>query len=332
MPVLLSICIPTHNFGRYISETLQSVISQASRKVEIVILDGASTDDTKAVVEAHRSAKVPIKYCYQPHKGGIDADMARVVELARGEYCWLLSADDTLVEGAISRMLREIENAHDIYLCNRIWCDKDLNPLVAESWLRGEKKDRTYTFSDRNMLKRYLDAAQSVGALFSCMSSIVVKRAVWLSVADGLRLKGTNYAHVYRLFSAGRKPGAQVRYIAEPLVMCRGDNDSFLNNGIVARYLLDMHGYDELATLLFSADLEMQRRFKSVVVRQHRWFVWIWLSSLVKTEKQRLDVHTALARYGYPQWRITLTDWLAKSRIGFALARYTDSVLLRLRA
>src|SRR3954462_2700917 len=135
---VLSVCIPTHNFGRFIGDTLRSVIPQASPEVEIVVLDSASTDNTRDVVEAHRSSAIPICYHYQPYKGGIDVDMARVVELANGQFCWLLSADDTLTEGAIARVLSEITKPHAIYLCNRVWCDKELRPLNNDSWLTSE--------------------------------------------------------------------------------------------------------------------------------------------------------------------------------------------------
>ncbi len=47
--IKLSICIPTHNRARFIKETLENVISQADDAVEIVIVDGASTDNTEEV-------------------------------------------------------------------------------------------------------------------------------------------------------------------------------------------------------------------------------------------------------------------------------------------
>src|SRR4051794_928345 len=122
--VALSVCIPTHNFGQFISDTLRSVLCQAVPSMEIVVLDSASTDNTRDVVMAHRSDSVPVHYHYQPYKGGIDADMARVVELAQGEYCWLLSADDALVDDSIERIKKELEQRHEIYLSNRVWCDK----------------------------------------------------------------------------------------------------------------------------------------------------------------------------------------------------------------
>ena len=50
--IRLSICIPTYNFGEFIGATLQSIIKQATDEVEIVVVDGASTDNTAEVVRA----------------------------------------------------------------------------------------------------------------------------------------------------------------------------------------------------------------------------------------------------------------------------------------
>jgi glycosyltransferase involved in cell wall biosynthesis len=46
----LSICIATYNRANYISETLNSIVAQLLDNVEVVIVDGASTDNTKEVV------------------------------------------------------------------------------------------------------------------------------------------------------------------------------------------------------------------------------------------------------------------------------------------
>ncbi len=48
---LLSICIATYNRAEYIGETLESIIPQVTDEVEIVIVDGASTDNTSSVVK-----------------------------------------------------------------------------------------------------------------------------------------------------------------------------------------------------------------------------------------------------------------------------------------
>ena len=102
----LSVCIPTYNFGAFIGETLQSIAAQLQDGVEIVVLDGGSTDDTAEVVGAFAQRYPQIRYHRRPERGGIDRDMARTVALARGEYCWLFGADDTMRAGALGANAR----------------------------------------------------------------------------------------------------------------------------------------------------------------------------------------------------------------------------------
>ncbi len=52
--IKLSICIPTYNRAQFIGGTIQSLISQAGNNVEIVIVDGASTDNTTKVVQGYQ--------------------------------------------------------------------------------------------------------------------------------------------------------------------------------------------------------------------------------------------------------------------------------------
>ena len=47
---LVSIIVPSYNQGRFIRRTLESILSQDYRPIEIIVVDGASTDDTVAIL------------------------------------------------------------------------------------------------------------------------------------------------------------------------------------------------------------------------------------------------------------------------------------------
>ena len=94
--VRLSVCIATLNRAPLLERMLDSIVSQAGEEVEVVVVDGASTDDTPRVV-ADVQRRFPRLRCLRlAEKGGVDRDYDRTVELASGEYCWLLSDDDIL--------------------------------------------------------------------------------------------------------------------------------------------------------------------------------------------------------------------------------------------
>jgi abequosyltransferase len=120
---LLSICIPTYNFGKFIGITLDSITQNLREGVEVVILDGGSTDDTGRVVAQRQHDYPQIKYHRQEFRGGIDRDIAKVVSLSSGKYCWLFSADDIMKPGVVSKVLDGLQSNCDIYLCEHTLCD-----------------------------------------------------------------------------------------------------------------------------------------------------------------------------------------------------------------
>lgn len=89
----LSVVVPAHNAAAHIDACLRSVLAQldAMPGVELLVLDDASTDDTRARVAAlvashpHR-----VRLLHQPANGGISAARNRLLAEARGRClrCW----------------------------------------------------------------------------------------------------------------------------------------------------------------------------------------------------------------------------------------------------
>ena len=329
--VKLSICIPTYNFGQFIGEAVESVRKQYVPGTELVILDSASTDDTRDVVARLQIECPYIHYHLQPFKGGIDADMERCVALAEGKYCWLLSADDALLDGALSRIHDEIDSARDVYLCNRMLCDKNLKPLHPQSWLRGNFGDFDVDLAEEQALFQYYERATSVGALFSYMSAIIFRRESWNRSTADPALTGTNYAHIHRLFNM-RSFQARMKYLAAPLVLCRGNNDSFLSLGVLGRHLIDLRGFHLIAQLLFPDDARLRTRFKEVVNREHHWVTWVWLRSITDDDIEWQKIRRALPDYGYGRLTILAIEYLASMPHGVTCAHILHNVTSRIFA
>lgn len=290
--------MPTYNNGAYIAEALRSVASAPPGAVEIVVLDGGSQDNTAGVVRALEREQPNIRYVRQEARGGIDRDLARSVELATGEYCWLLSADDALAPGALGRLLRECDAGCDVLLANRTWCDVQLRPIGAQAWLADTPADTVFDLRDRRQIERYLGRASSLGALFSFMSTIGFRRNRWLESAPSRGLVGSNYAHVERLFAMARRSG-RLKYVAEPLVLCRSGNDSFATEGLASRLAIDLRGYLKLSQALFPDDADLQRQFRAVLRREHSWRVWMYAREVTHDRSRWRDLEDLLRVYGF---------------------------------
>ena len=107
-PPKLSICIPTYNRARFLSETLESIVSQASTDCEVVVLDGGSSDNTADIASRYQREFSGLRYVVQEERNGLDRAYDESVKLARGEYCWVVTSKDLLKPGAIAAVLRLI--------------------------------------------------------------------------------------------------------------------------------------------------------------------------------------------------------------------------------
>lgn len=93
--LLISVIIPTYNFGHLISYTLDSLLSQTFTNWECIVVDDGSKDNTEAVMAQYMAKDKRISYHKQPNSGPA---MARNtgINLAKGKYLQFLDADDLL--------------------------------------------------------------------------------------------------------------------------------------------------------------------------------------------------------------------------------------------
>lgn len=97
---LVSIIVPSYNQGRFIRRTLESILSQDYRPIEIIVIDGASTDDTVAILKEYSHAP-ELQWISEPDSGVVEA-VNKGFHKARGEIGAIQSSDDFYLPGAIS--------------------------------------------------------------------------------------------------------------------------------------------------------------------------------------------------------------------------------------
>lgn len=102
---LISVVIPTYNYGGYIARAIESCLAQTHPQVEIIVVDDGSTDDTAAVVQGY-VGQHPGKIRYLPQANqGVSAARNRGVEVATGVFLAFLDADDRLTPEALATRL-----------------------------------------------------------------------------------------------------------------------------------------------------------------------------------------------------------------------------------
>lgn len=113
MHPVVSIIIPTFNYGAYIAETLTNLLDQTFNNWECIIVDDGSTDDTAVVVKRFTEKDRRIQY-HQQQNRGVSAARNQALSLARGQFIQLLDADDLLSASKLGTQIAFMEGRPDV--------------------------------------------------------------------------------------------------------------------------------------------------------------------------------------------------------------------------
>ncbi|NLW36580.1 glycosyltransferase family 2 protein [Syntrophorhabdus aromaticivorans] len=127
---LVSIIIPTYNYGLYLSRALESCLDQSYPSIEVIVVDDGSTDDTKHVVERYGSK---VTYLYQENKG-VSTARNTGLDRASGEFVTFLDSDDYLTHDSIKLRVNVLARCTEIGV------------VTGEAYSKDTSKDDTLAF------------------------------------------------------------------------------------------------------------------------------------------------------------------------------------------
>jgi len=96
---LVSIIITSYNYGRYLSEAIESALNQTYPNIEVIVVDDGSEDNTEKIAKSY-----PVHYVYQPRRGVASA-RNNGIKLSCGEYFVNLDADDKLLPEYVTKTI-----------------------------------------------------------------------------------------------------------------------------------------------------------------------------------------------------------------------------------
>ncbi|WP_286007803.1 glycosyltransferase family 2 protein [Barnesiella viscericola] len=110
---ILSIVIPVYNAERYLSNCVDSILSQTYTRLEIILVDDGSSDRSGDICDEYAKRDNRVITFHQPNKG---VNYARNVgiELARGEYITFVDADDEIAPGTFQMNMEILTAQNDI--------------------------------------------------------------------------------------------------------------------------------------------------------------------------------------------------------------------------
>lgn len=113
---LVSVCIPTYNGAKYLAAALESVEQQTYKKIEIIVSDDDSKDETLQILNSFaQKTKFPFKV-FKHIPSGIGANWNNTIKHAKGEYIKLIFQDDLLYSTCIEEMVAVLDTEKKVGL------------------------------------------------------------------------------------------------------------------------------------------------------------------------------------------------------------------------
>ena len=128
MKELVSVIMPTYNCGRFIKESIDSVLAQTYENWELLIVDDYSTDETETIVSTYNDQR--IHYLRNTSNMGAALTRNKAIREAKGRYIAFLDADDLWLPEKLARQVAFMEEHHYAFTYhNYTEIDEDSKPL-----------------------------------------------------------------------------------------------------------------------------------------------------------------------------------------------------------
>lgn len=292
--ILLSICIPTYNRAQTLDNSLKNLFTNVEfdiNRIEVVVLDNASTDNTLSVI-----AKYPqVKY-WRNTENIRDRTFWKILNYATGKYVKLFNDTLTFKKGILSHMLDILEqNLAEANRLNVFFYDN--NPLHCNCFC--EIKNKTELLDCASL---YTTSIANFGCWRADLKYIIDPQKYWES-------QFVQVDWSYQLVS--KKPITQIyfgdMFAVEVPFKKGGYNvfDTFINKYL---YVIKQHKFS-----LFQYEKEKYRLM--------RYFIWAWLNSLVIQRDKRFAFDTnrwlnvLLKKYWYELYLYPVLLLLAYKKI-----------------
>lgn len=144
----LSIVIPSFNQGDYIEETILSIVNQQRNDVEIIVLDGGSTDNSVDIIKKYQQF---LSYWQSCKDNGQSDAINQGFRLSKGEYVTWLNSDDILLPNTLDKIIPFLKSnkTYNFFLGNVLWMDKT-GTIIRANKVEKENKywNKQFLFSN----------------------------------------------------------------------------------------------------------------------------------------------------------------------------------------
>jgi glycosyltransferase involved in cell wall biosynthesis len=233
MDPLVSVLIPTFNYGRFLDDAITSVLQQTYQNFELIIVDNNSSDNTSKVVSKYLD-NPKIRYYRNERNIGLVGNMNKCLGYANGEFVKFLNADDKFKPELLAEFVGVMQRYPEVVLVTS-------NSEVFGARSRLRISNFVGLQNGKELIFKCLQ--QGSGNLIGEPTTVMIRRSVLKQVgefkSDFACLVDLNMW--LRLLDKG-----DAYFLAQPLSYFRVHNDQYSNKRKVANWIDEYHFYKDV--------------------------------------------------------------------------------------
>ena len=254
--LLVTVVIPNHNYGRFLNKTIQSVLDQTYSNIEIVVVDNASIDDSRSVLESYGDEIT----CYFLENHGQANARNFGIQKSQGKYIALLDADDYWHPEKISRQMILLNDKSQFNFTGIAQFDNDSGEML-----------RVIKPKFKGQCSRYFVDYPEIAIIPGGESSAIFSRDLFDKVNGfNVELETASGRDFYRKISKF----TEIDFIEEPLAFQR------MHSGSMSRNLAKMTSDTIRANQIMFKDplWDLDNKTQKKILRRLEWsFLKTWL-------------------------------------------------------
>ena len=137
---LVSVVIPTYNSSLYLTKTVESVLVQTYKNIEVLLIDDCSKDSTREVILGLAQQDKRVKYHFQEKNCGAAVSRNVAINMAKGRYIAFLDSDDTWATNKIEKQMVLLRAGNPFVYCAYDVVDEQGNQLREKNIIKNKVK------------------------------------------------------------------------------------------------------------------------------------------------------------------------------------------------
>lgn len=113
----VSVIMPTYNSADFVQASIESVLNQSYRSLELIVIDDCSTDNTRDLVQALEQKDPRVRLLVLDNNEGAGAARNKGVEFATGNYIAFLDSDDIWMENKLAYQIDFMNTTGAVFTC-----------------------------------------------------------------------------------------------------------------------------------------------------------------------------------------------------------------------